>query len=611
MKFSVAWLADFVAVPEDVGALADSLTTAGLEVDTVEPAAPPLDGVVVGRVLERSAHPDADKLSVCQVDIGAGEPSTIVCGAPNVRADLAVAVATVGTTMPGGLEIARRAVRGVESAGMICSESELGLGEGAAGIMELPADAPVGTALTDYLELDDHVIDIDLTPNRGDCLSVLGVAREVAAAAGSALVEPAEAPVAAVTGTTLPIEMGAPEACPRFAGRVIENVDVSRPVPTWMLERLRRAGLRSLGPVVDVTNYVMLELGQPMHAFDLARLSGHIGPRLAAGGETLALLDETSVELKAGSLVIADASGPVALAGVMGGAATAVSDSTRNIFLEAAFFTPLQLAGESRHYKKHTDAAHRFERGVDYRQQTRAIERATALILEICGGEPGPTVCEEVAAQLPGQREVALRHARIGHLLGIDVPRDQVSAMLAALGLPAAATEAGWQVTAPSFRFDIEREEDLIEEVARLYGYADIPATVPAVHLKVDADSAVAAADAQRACLAARGYHEAVTYSFVAAEAQERFDPGAVVQVLDNPISRDMSVMRTTLLPGLVAAARHNLHRQQPRVRLFEIGRVFRSGGSSIIRRFRLGRFVVVPVRNRHGSTAVAAAPAA
>lgn len=583
MKISEQWLREWVNPDIDTQALAHQLTMAGLEVDAVEPVAGAFSGVVVGEIVSAIQHPDADKLRVCQVNAG-GESLQVVCGAPNARVGLKAPFARVGAVLPGDFRIRKAKLRGQASEGMLCAESELGLSDADAGLMELAPEAPVGADLREYLGLDDQVIEVDLTPNRADCLSMLGIAREVALLNAAPLCVPPISPVAATIDRTFDVVIDAPERCPRYVGRVIEGVDLSRPSPLWLQERLRRAGLRSIDPAVDVTNYVLLELGQPMHAFDLDTLQGGIVVRCARAGESLRLLDGQTLEPRENSLVIADHERPLALAGIMGGQATAVSASSSKLFLESAFFAPQPMAGQARGYGLHTDSSHRFERGVDFTLQRRAMERATALLLEIAGGSAGPVIEVVDDAQLPARRPVALRAARIPRVLGLDMPAADVERILSGLGLGVTATDGGWLCEVPGWRFDITIEADLLEELARIYGYERLPTR------RIRADLAMPVQDETRLSLrplrshlASRGYNEAITYSFVEPELQRLFDPDTAPVALSNPISADMAVMRTSLLPGLVGVARRNLNRQQGRLRLYETGLRFMPGGKGLL----------------------------
>lgn len=584
MKFSEAWLREWVDPPVNTRELAEQLTMAGLEVDAVAPVAASFDGVLVGEVLHKAAHPDADKLSVCQVSVGGDEKLQIVCGARNVAAGMRVPVATVGARLPGDFKIKRAKLRGVESMGMICSASELGLAESSDGIMPLPADAPVGTDFRTYLGLDDQSIDVDLTPDRGDCLGLAGIAREVGVINRCPVTSPAVEPVAAQIEDRVEVALEADEACPRYLCRVVRNVDVNAETPLWMRERLRRSDIRSLGPVVDVTNYVLLELGQPMHGFDLRRVDRQIRVRMAAPGEKLTLIGGQEIELTDGTLVIADASGPLALAGIMGGEASAVCDATRDILLESAFFTPTAISGKARAYGLHTDSSHRFERGVDPQLQARAMERATALLLSIAGGQPGPVVevCNE--ERIEPRPLIGLRADRINKVLGVAIEPSEVREILERLEMEVSDTETGWQVKAPSCRFDIAIEEDLIEEIGRIYGYTRIPTHRGAFSMVMrDRPEADFDLDRARQMLVARDYQEVVTYSFVSPEIESMIDPERNGIRLANPISADMSVMRTSLWPGLLQTARYNQARQQSRVRIFESGLRFVRQGDEII----------------------------
>ena len=573
MKFSEKWLREWVNPPVSTDELAHQLTMAGLEVDAVEPVAGEFSKVVVGQVLKVEPHPDADKLRVCEVDVGQGEPLQIVCGAANVREGLKAPVALVGAKLPGGFKIKKSKLRGVPSHGMLCSASELGLAEQSEGLMELPDDAPVGTDLREYLDLDDVTIELGLTPNRGDCLSIAGVAREVGVLNRVPVEGPAIPPQANAIKDVLAVHLEAPEDCPRYVGRIIRGIDPAAETPLWLQEKLRRSGLRSLGPVVDVTNYVLLELGQPMHAFDLARIAGGIHVRRATANEKLTLLDGQEVTLGEDTLVIADDRRPLALAGIMGGAESAVQDATRDIFLESAWFSPLAIAGRARAYGLHTDSSHRFERGVDPEMAVRAMERATMLLLEIVGGQAGPLIEQVDPEHLPVRHPVRLREARIERVLGTAVPGEEAQDILERLGMTVESTDEGWQITPPSFRFDIGIEEDLIEEIGRIHGYDNLPETTPSVHLRMPARPEGRVDLARiRERLVDLGYAEAITYSFVDPDFEKILDPDHPAIELANPISSDMAVMRTSLWPGLLQAAKYNLNRQQNRLCLFECG---------------------------------------
>ncbi|AEJ05546.1 phenylalanyl-tRNA synthetase subunit beta [Stutzerimonas stutzeri] len=573
MKFSEQWLRSWVNPQVSREELVARLSMVGLEVDAVTPVAGAFSGVVVGEVLATEQHPDADKLRVCQVSNGS-EAFQVVCGAPNVRPGLKIPFAMLGAQLPGDFKIKKAKLRGVESNGMLCSETELQVGGDDSGLMELAADAPVGTDLREYLGLDDVSIEIGLTPNRGDCLSLAGLAREVGAIYG-AEVRPVEVGVASVAHEDVrPVEVLAPKACPRYLGRVIHNVDLTRPTPLWIVERLRRSDIRSIDAVVDVTNYVMLELGQPLHAFDLDEVKGGIRVRMAEEGEKLVLLDGQEVSLRSDTLIIADHERPLAIAGVMGGEHSGVSASTRSIFLESAFFDTIALAGKARSYGLHTDASHRYERGVDSQLPRQAMERATSLLLDIVGGKAGPIVEVVSERDLPNIAPVTLRAERITQMLGLELDDTEVVRLLTSLGLVVVGEGEGrWQVSVPSHRFDISLEIDLIEELGRLYGYDRLPVRYPQARLAPEAKpEARAELPLLRRLLVARGYQEAITYSFIDPKLFELFSPGMKPLELANPISADMAAMRASLWPGLVKALQYNLNRQQSRVRLFEAG---------------------------------------
>jgi phenylalanyl-tRNA synthetase beta chain len=576
MKFSENWLRELVEIKADRAALAHALTMAGLEVEELTPLGEGLDGVVVGQIVAAEKHPQADRLQVCKVDAGQGEPLQIVCGAPNARVGIKVPLAMVGANLPGDIAIKAAKLRGVESFGMLCSAKELGIDSDASGLLELPADTPVGQPLASCLGLPDASIELNLTPNRPDCLGMLGLAHDVAALFGSHVKTGEQAAVAVTGAATRGIRLEAGKDAPRYLGRIIAGINPAARTPLWLAERLRRAGLRPISAVVDVTNYVMLELGQPLHAFDNDTLEGDIVVRHARAGEPLKLLDGSEATLDPGFVLIADEHKPLAVAGVMGGYDSRVTDATTNIFLEAAHFAPAAIMGRARKLGLHTDASHRFERGVDPALPRRALERASELLLAIAGGQAGPVLVAERLVDLPEPATVTLRRARLARVLGVGVPDAEVVRIFTALGMRVTVTDAGWQVVAPSSRFDIVREEDLIEEVARIFGYDNIPTTTPtgALALATEPEARIGEL-ALREQLAARGYHEAVNLSFVAAEllAGWGFDKNLVA--LANPLSADLAVMRPSLLPGLVEALRHNLARQQERVRLFELARVF------------------------------------
>ena len=573
MKISLEWLRDWVDPGTDVPALAHALTMAGLEIEGIERAAPEFKGVVVGEVLSVTQHPDAEKLSVCRVASGA-EELQIVCGAPNVRAGMKAPLALVGAKLPDGLEIKKAKLRGVESFGMLCSAKELKLAEDSAGLMDLPADLRMGQDLREALALDDQIFEVNLTPNRGDCMSVLGVAREVAAARQVSMKAAEFEPVPATVRQTLPVKIES-QGCGKFVGRVIRGVRGNARSPLWLRERLRRAGLRPVSAIVDVTNFVMLELGQPMHAYDLARLRGGISVRQARPQEQLTLLDGRTIELTPDVMVIADEAVVLGMAGVMGGQESGISDETTDVFLEVAFFEPGAVAGRGRRYGLVTDASQRFERGVDPELQERAAERAAQLILELAGGSAGPLVVTSGAPR-EQTKPIRLREARVQRVLGVQIAASRIEELLNRLGMQLAREGDGWNVTPPSWRFDIAIEADLIEEVARLYGYDQIP-EIPEVAASVIAPATETriAPDRLGKLLIDRGYQEAITYSFVEPRIQQALFAGVSGLVLANPISAELAVMRVSLWPGLVQAVQSNLRRQQHRVRLFEIGRKF------------------------------------
>ena len=582
MKFSEQWLREWVDPPVSTETLADQLTMLGMEVEDVAAAGPDLGDVVVARVEAVTAHTDADNLSVCTVKKDAGAPVTVVTGAPGVKPGCCYPYAGVGARLPGSGEIQKMNIRGVTSMGMLCSAAELQLSDDEDELFLLDDDAGPGAAFAQALRLDDRMFDIGLTPNRGDCLSINGIAREVAVINRTQPGRPVDdSPAPVVHEQARAVNLAAPDGCPRYAGRIINNIDMARPSPLWLREKLRRCGLRSLNPVVDITNYVMLELGQPMHAFDNDRLNGAITVRYAAEGEEITLLDGESHTLPESTLVIADANRAVAMAGVMGDLESGVSAATRHVFLESAFFTPLVIAGRARQFGLQTDASHRFERGVDFTLQRRAMERATRLILEICGGEPGP-VTETVETQaLPERRTVDLRPAAVERLLGEPIDRKTSVGILTRLGLEevTGVEEDCCRFNVPPHRFDITLEADLIEEIARVYGYRNINSALPPARLAMRGPGSRERMDLVRMALVNRGYQEAITYSFVSHDLQSRLFPEQAGISLLNAISADMERMRVSLWPGLLTALRHNLNRRQARVRLFESGKVFSSNG--------------------------------
>ncbi|HDY7739338.1 TPA: phenylalanine--tRNA ligase subunit beta [Vibrio vulnificus] len=573
MKFSESWLREWVNPAVTTDELTHQITMAGLEVDDVLPVAGTFNGVKVGHVVECGQHPDADKLRVTKVDVGEEELLDIVCGAANCRQGLKVAVATVGAVLPGDFKIKKAKLRGQPSHGMLCSFTELGIDVESDGIMELAIDAPIGMDFRDFLALNDVTVDVDLTSNRADCFSIRGMAREVGVLNRADVTEPSVAPVAPSIDDTVAIEVKAPAACPRYLGRVVKNVNVQAKTPLWMQEKLRRCGIRSIDPVVDITNFVLLEQGQPMHAFDLAKIDGGIVVRLAEQGEKITLLDGSEAELNADTLVVADHNKALAIAGIFGGEESGVTSETKDVLLECAFFAPDHIRGRARSYGLHTDSSMRFERGVDYALQASAMERATALLVEICGGEVAPVVAVESEAELPKPNKVALRRTKLDNLLGHHIADSDVVEILERLGMTVETTAEGWVAVAPTWRFDIAIEQDLVEEVGRIYGYDNIPNQNPAAALKMhDHQEANIPLKRVRDLLVDRGYHEAITYSFVEPEQQKLVVPGVDALILPNPISAEMSAMRLGLIQGLLNTVVHNQKRQQPRVRLFEYG---------------------------------------
>lgn len=575
MKFSENWLRTFVDPCCTSEELSHRLTMAGLEVEEESAVAPPFAGVVVARVLEVVRHPDADRLNVCRVDIGDGAPRQIVCGAPNVAPGLLVPCALPGAVLPGDFAIKIARVRGVESSGMLCSARELGVAEDASGLLVLPADAPVGADIRTYLDLDDRLLTIKLTPNRADCLSLSGIAREVAALTGRPWTPVPITPVPVTSAASRPVVLDAPAACPRYCGRVISGVDARAATPEWMKRRLERSGIRAISALVDITNYVMLELGQPLHAFDNARITGTVRARMARPGEQLLLLNEQTLTLTDDVLMIADDARPLAMAGIMGGEESGITLDTRELFLESAFFAPTAIAGRARRYGFVSDASHRFERGVDFAATRAALERATELILAICGGAAGPV--SEALAALPDRSPVRLRPQRVARVLGIALDVDAIGKLLSSLGLEFTRDGDDFVVTPPSFRFDLMIEEDLIEELARLHGYDNIPAPAPHAALSMRPETEDARPLPRiRQLLADRGYQEVVNFAFVEEAWERDFAASDDPVRLANPIASQLAVMRSTLIGGLVANLSTNLKRKQARVRLFEAGRVFR-----------------------------------
>lgn len=593
MKFSEQWLRSFVDPQISTADLAEKLTMAGLEIESIVPAALDFRGVVVGEVLEVEKHPDADKLHICKVDVAAEEVLEIVCGARNVRTGLKVAVAKVGAVLPENFKIKQAKLRGVVSSGMLCSESELGLAKTSAGIMELPKDAGVGGDFREYLEINDNIIDVSITPNRGDCLSIRGMAREVAALTKAELNSINIEDVTATISDNFNVEIKAQSECSHYCGRVIKGVNSKAATTLWMQERLRRSGINTISAIVDITNYVMLELGQPLHAFDLDKLHGKISVRHAKAQEKLTLLDQQELTLNERDVVIADQNEALALAGVMGGLASSVTDVTQDIFLESAGFDVVAVANTAKRHGLQTDSSYRFERGVDPELQNIAIERATALILEIAGGQAGPII-DVVGGQGYSRAIIQLRRERIKRILGIEIPDAEIVGILQRLGMFVEKTGEGWQVTVPGVRFDIVQEIDLIEELIRVYGYDEVPVHRPKAALAIQAESNTFLSLTRiRSFLVDKGYNETITYSFVDKKQQQILFPEVNSIELNNPISQDMAVMRISLWPGLLKTIKYNQSRQQERLRLFESGLCFTEKEGALQQYSMLGGAVV------------------
>jgi phenylalanyl-tRNA synthetase beta chain len=573
MKFSEKWLREWVNPSVSTDKLSEQLSMAGLEVDGVEPVAGEFSGVVVGEVVECGQHPDADKLQVTRINVGDDALLDIVCGAPNCRQGIKVAVAKVGAVLPGNFKIKKAKLRGQPSFGMLCSFSELGITDDHDGILELPLDAPIGEDIREYLQLDDVTIEVDLTPNRADCLGIKGLAREVGVLNKTSVIEP---PVPAVTPSITDsrnIELLAPEACPRYLGRVIKNINLAVPTPLWMVEKLRRCGIRSIDPVVDITNFVLLELGHPMHAFDNDKIEGDVVIRFAKQDEKLTLLDGNEVTLQDNTLVIADTNKALAMAGIFGGLDSGMASESQDIFLESAFFAPDAIMGKARQYGLHTDASHRYERGVDPQLQKIAMERATQLLLDIVGGDAGPVIEAIDNACVPNNRSVTLRHSRLTKVLGIEIDAVTVTDIFKRLGFNVSFEGQVWQISVPPYRFDISIEEDLIEEVARVYGYNQIPDIAPVASLKMSQHQEQKVQLNQlKNILVESDYQEAITYSFVDPKIQTLLYPEMEGLQLPHPISSEMSTMRVSLWTGLLQSVSYNQKRQQSRVRLFESG---------------------------------------
>ena len=583
MKLSEQWLREWVNPSVSSTELAEQLTLMGLEVDEIEEVAPAFSGVVVAKITAAEKHPDADKLKVCTVDSGNSEgPVQIVCGAPNARAGLFAPLATVGAELPGGMKVKKAKLRGVESSGMLCSASELELSTDASGLMELPGDPAPGTLLEELLDLQDAVFDVELTPNRGDCLSVRGIARDLSARNQQPLQLHEITAVSASTDEQMQVTVAPDCACVRYVGRILTGVDCSVSSPLWLIERLRRSGVRSINPAVDVTNYVMLELGQPMHAFDLDKVQGTIGVRKASEGEKVVLLDGREIKLEADTTVITDDRGAIGIAGIMGGDSTGVDENTTRIFLESALFLAEDIIGKPRRYDAHTDSAHRYERGVDPMLQPEAMEYATSLLKTIAGGECGPSIdwCEQ--NRLPLGEPVLLRRERIERVLGIAYEDTEVESIFARLGIEIKAQQNGWEVTPPSARYDLRIEEDYIEELARIRGYDNFPRTLnsyePGFSPVAETEVPVSALKQQ---LVHRGYREVVTFSFVDDAVQQQLMPEYDALLLANPISSDLAAMRTSLIPGLLKVMQHNLNRQNTDLKIFETGLRFVPGSGS------------------------------
>jgi phenylalanyl-tRNA synthetase beta chain len=581
MKFSEKWLREWVNPSVTTDALSDQLSMAGLEVDSVEAVAGEFSGVVVGEVVESGQHPDADKLQITKINVGDGELLDIVCGAPNCRQGIKVAVAKVGAVLPGNFKIKKAKLRGQPSFGMLCSFSELGISDDHDGILELPLDAPVGEDIRDYLQLDDVTIEVDLTPNRADCLGIKGLAREVGVLNKTSVNEPQVPIVVASITDSRNIQLLAPEACPRYLGRVIKNINLDTVTPLWMVEKLRRSGVRSIDPVVDITNFVLLELGHPMHAFDNSKLEGDVIVRFAKQDEKLTLLDGNEVSLQDNTLVIADTNKALAIAGIFGGLDSGMTRESKDIFLESAFFAPDAIMGKARQYGLHTDASHRYERGVDPQLQQIAMQRATQLLLDIVGGEAGPVIEAVDTAFVPNNRSVSLRHSRLTKVLGIEIDADTVTDIFKRLGFSVSFEGQVWQISVPPYRFDISIEEDLIEEVARVYGYNQIPDIAPVASLKMSQHQEQKIHLSHlKSILVESDYQEAITYSFVDPKIQSLLFPHLEGLQLPHPISSEMSTMRVSLWTGLLQSVSYNQKRQQGRVRLFESGLRFIPDGT-------------------------------
>ncbi|WP_104473285.1 phenylalanine--tRNA ligase subunit beta [Acinetobacter indicus] len=572
MKISENWLRTWVNPAIDSEKLSDQLTMLGLEVDDLSPAAKPFTGVVVGEVLTVEQHPDADRLRVTTVNIGSGEPLQIVCGAPNVRAGMKAPVATIGAVLPGDFKIKKGKLRGVESQGMLCGASEIDLEDKIDGLLDLPADAPVGVNVREYLDLDDNVIDISITPNRGDCFSIRGIAREIGVINQLPVTAPDIQEVAASIADEKKVVVST-EGCPRYLGRVIKNVNTKAATPEWMERALARSGIRQHSILVDITNYVLMELGQPLHAFDAAKVQGAVQVRQATAGEKLVLLNEQEVELQDDVMVIADDEKALAIAGIMGGLSSSVTDETTEIFLESAFFAPLHIAGRARRFGLHTDASQRYERGVDFELPLIAMHRASQLISELAGGEFGPITVAENAAVLPTRDAIELKQAQVDQLLGYSVDSDFITDALTRLGCEVTVKAQGqWSVVPPSHRYDMAIYQDLIEEVARIHGYDNIQISLPVIDTKLAKYQDQFEVAQLRQTLVTLGYQEAISFSFADLKLEKQLNAAVNPLALANPISSDLAVMRSTLLSSLIPCVQYNINRQQSRVRFFELG---------------------------------------
>lgn len=593
MKISESWLREWVNPKASREELCSILTMGGLEVDELAPVAANMKNILIGEVVAIEKHPEADRLNICKVNIGKTSLLNIVCGASNVAVNMKAPVAIIDAVLPNQTKITAATIRGIPSEGMLCSASELGLAEESNGLLELPTDAPIGEALTDYLALDDYIIEVSITPNRGDCLSIKGMARDVAALTNTKPKQIKIPKVKAKTKNKLSINIEAKAECPHYVGRIINNVQADLISPLWLKERLRRSGIRSISPIVDVTNYVMLELGQPMHAFDLDTISKGIKVRLSKKGESIALLDDTTKKLNNDTLVIADHEKPLAIAGVMGGIDSSVTTNTKNILLESAYFAPNVVAKQRQHYQLNSDSAYRFERGVDHNIQLDAIERATQLILAIAGGEAGPVIEVTNKSHLPKEASINLSAEKMANVLGITIPSKTVENILTSLGFIWKSDKKSWKIKVPSYRSDVTIPEDIIEEIARIYGYDNIPTHVPAVKMQANIEQLEANnLQPYRESLRDQGYHEIISYSFVSKKMQEILDPGQEARSLLNPITADMDVMRTNLWAGLINTYAYNKARQQHRIRLFEIGTCFITNGKNLHQEQRIAGLI-------------------